>query len=165
MYVVLDLQPGRTDFLTQAKEVAPLLQHPHVGLALDPEWRLRPDQVHLRQVGSVGVEEVQAVADWLAELTRDAGLPQKLLLLHQFRKSMLRDIDALAPPPELAVVVQMDGQGSQGAKDATWQAITTIDPPQGVWWGWKNFYDEDTVLRSPADTLAVEPTPVLVSYQ
>ena len=165
MYVVLDLQPGRTDFLTQAKELAPLLQHPHVGLALDPEWRLAPDQVHLRQVGSVGVEEVQAVADWLAELTRDEGLPQKLLLLHQFRKSMLRDIDALAPPPELAVVVQMDGQGSQGAKDSTWQAITTIDPPQGVWWGWKNFYDEDTVLRSPADTLAVEPTPVLISYQ
>ena len=165
MYVVLDLQPGRTDFLTQAKEVAPLLKHPHVGLALDPEWRLRPDQVHLRQVGSVGVEEVQAVADWLAQLTRDAGLPQKMLLLHQFRKSMLRDIDALAPPPELAVVVQMDGQGSQGAKDATWQAITTIDPPRGVSWGWKNFYDEDTVLRSPADTLAVEPTPVLVSYQ
>ncbi len=165
IYVVLDLQPGRTDFLTQAKEVEPLLRHPHVGLALDPEWRLRADQVHLRQVGSVGVEEVQAVADWLADLTRREGLPQKVLLLHQFRKSMLRGIDALQPPPELAVVVQMDGQGSQGAKDATWQAITTIDPPQGVSWGWKNFYDEDTVLRSPADTMAVEPTPVLVSYQ
>ena len=73
IYVVLDLQPGRTDFLTQAKEVEPLLRHPHVGLALDPEWRLRPDQVHLRQVGSVGVEEVQAVADWLADLTRARG--------------------------------------------------------------------------------------------
>ncbi|MDJ0962491.1 MAG: hypothetical protein QNJ88_17720, partial [Acidimicrobiia bacterium] len=35
-YVVLDLQPGRTDFLTQAKLYEELLRLPHVGLALDP---------------------------------------------------------------------------------------------------------------------------------
>ncbi len=44
VYVVLDLQPGRTDFLTQAKLYAELLMQPHVGLALDPEWRLQPGQ-------------------------------------------------------------------------------------------------------------------------
>lgn len=165
VYVILDLQPGRTDFLTQAREVEPLLRYPHVGLALDPEWRLAPDQVHLRQIGSVGVEEVQQVADWLADLTRREALPQKLLLLHQFRLSMLPGRERLQVPPELAVAIQMDGQGSQGAKDATWQAVTTIDPPEGVWFGWKNFHDEDTTLRSPADTMAVSPTPVLVSYQ
>jgi hypothetical protein len=32
-------------------------------------------------------------------------------------------------------------------------------------WGWKNFYDEDTPMLTPAQTLAVEPTPVFVSYQ
>ena len=165
VYVILDLQPGRTDFLTQAKEIAPLLRRPHVGLALDPEWRLRPDQVHLRQIGSVDVDEVQRVADWLADLTRRAGLPQKLLLLHQFRLSMLPDRQQLTVPPELAVAIQMDGQGSQGAKLETWRAVTTLDPPASVWFGWKNFYDEDTTLRSPADTFAVEPSPVLVSYQ
>src|SRR5690606_19606191 len=42
MYVVLDLQPGHTDFLTQAKLYEELLHKPHVGLALDPEWRLAP---------------------------------------------------------------------------------------------------------------------------
>ena len=41
-YVMLDLQPGRTDFLTQAKRYQELLLEPHVGLALDPEWRLQP---------------------------------------------------------------------------------------------------------------------------
>ena len=41
MYVVLDLQPGRSNFLDQAKLYEPLLRLPHVGLALDPEWRLR----------------------------------------------------------------------------------------------------------------------------
>lgn len=165
VYVILDLQPGRTDFLTQAKELESLLVHPHVGLALDPEWRIGPTQVHLRQIGSVDVDEVQAVADWLADLTRREALPQKLLLLHQFKMSMLPDREQLQAPPELAVAIQMDGQGGQAAKDATWQAITTLDPPDDVWFGWKNFYDEDVTLRSPGDTMAVEPTPVLVSYQ
>ena len=58
VYVVLDLQPGRTDFLTQAKRYEDLLLQPHVGLALDPEWRLKPDQVHLEQIGSVSADEI-----------------------------------------------------------------------------------------------------------
>ena len=62
VYVMLDLQPGRTDFLTQASRYAPLLARPHVGLALDPEWRLRPDQRHREQIGTVAVEEINAVA-------------------------------------------------------------------------------------------------------
>jgi hypothetical protein len=166
IYVILDLQPGRTDFLTQAREVEDLLAHPHVGLALDPEWRLLPNQVHLRQIGFVAVEEVQEVADWLAEFTRERGLPQKMLLLHQFRLSMLPNLGDLVVPPELGVAVQMDGQGSQPAKDETWRAITTLQAvPDNLWFGWKNFYREDTTLRSPADTVAVEPRPVLVSYQ
>jgi hypothetical protein len=63
------------------------------------------------------------------------------------------------------VVIQMDGQGPQPTKLDTWRALTTSNPPAGVWWGWKNFFDEDPTLRSPADTLAVEPHPVFVSYQ
>ncbi|MYK77972.1 MAG: hypothetical protein F4016_13665, partial [Acidimicrobiaceae bacterium] len=51
VYVVLDLQPGRTDFLSQAKLYEEFLRLPHVGLALDPEWRLKPHEVHLRQIG------------------------------------------------------------------------------------------------------------------
>lgn len=166
IYVILDLQPGRTDFLTQAKEVENLLAYPHVGLALDPEWRLLPNQVHLRQIGSVAVEEVQEVADWLAEFTRERNLPQKMLLLHQFRLSMLPNLGDLVVPPELGVAVQMDGQGSQPAKDETWRALTTMQAvPDNLWFGWKNFYREDTTVRSPADTVAIEPRPVLVSYQ
>ena len=36
LYVLLDLQPGRTDFLTQGERYRPLLELPNVGLALDP---------------------------------------------------------------------------------------------------------------------------------
>ena len=89
LYVVLDLQPGRSDFRTQAERYRSLLELPHVGLALDPEWRLGPERVHLQQVGSVGVDEVNGVVTWLADLTRENALPQKLLVLHQFRTAMV----------------------------------------------------------------------------
>ncbi|GGM12349.1 hypothetical protein GCM10011594_35270 [Nakamurella endophytica] len=165
LYVVLDLQPGRTDFLTQARRYAELLQRPNVGLALDPEWRLGPGQRHLQQIGSVHAAEVNAVADWLAALTAQHHLPQKLLLLHQFTRSMIlerQDLDARHP--ELAVVIQMDGQGNQDVKDETWQSITA-DAPAGVRFGWKNFLRRDHPVLDPAGSLAKDPTPVLISYE
>jgi hypothetical protein len=138
---------------------------PHVGLALDPEWRLAPDQVHLRQIGTVDASEITAVADWLAALVRDRALPQKLLLLHQFQQRMITNRQTLdAQRDELALLVQMDGDGSPGEKLATWQALLA-DAPPGLLFGWKNFYDEDTPTLSPEQTLAVAPTPWWVSYQ
>ena len=136
-----------------------------MGLALDPEWRLKPNQVHLRQIGSVGIDEVNQVADWLADLTRDNALPQKLFVLHQFRLDMIRERERLATDrPELAYLIHVDGQGGQPAKDATYRTLTRDAPP--VAWGWKNFYDEDIPgLRSPEGTMAVTPTPDLVTVQ
>jgi hypothetical protein len=41
-YLVLDLQPGRSTFLSQARQLRWALKKPWVGLALDPEWRMGP---------------------------------------------------------------------------------------------------------------------------
>jgi hypothetical protein len=166
LYVVLDLQPGRTDFLTQAKEYASLLELPYVGLALDPEWRLGPDQRHLVQIGSVDVAEINSVVTWLAGMTRDHALPQKLLVLHQFRPSMIRNrADLDLSRPELAVLLHVDGLGGQPDKQATWAALHA-DAPAGVAWGWKNFYDEDQPMLTSEQTMTqVSPTPDLITYQ
>lgn len=164
VYVVLDLQPGRQDFVTQARYYESLLLYPNVGLALDPEWRLEPDQVHLRQIGHVGIDEVNAVADYLAGLTREHGLPQKMLVLHQFMLRMIDGRERLAGHDELAMVIHVDGQGSQGAKAGTWAAIRE-GAPAGVHWGWKNFYDEDVPMLDPVGTYQVVPRPDLVTYQ
>jgi hypothetical protein len=164
-YVVLDLQPGYTDFLTQARLYEELLVQPHVGLALDPEWRLAPGQRHMQQIGRVGADEVNEVADWLAELVRERQLPQKMLLLHQFKTFMLEERERIvADRDELAVVTQMDGHGPVSTKLDTWNVLLQ-NPPSGMTFGWKNFYDEDPQTMSPAQTLAVEPTPVFISYQ
>ena len=165
VYVVLDLQPGRTDFLTQAQRYEELLAEPHVGLALDPEWRLGPDQRHLAQIGSVTAEEVNAVAAWLAQLTRERRLPQKLLLLHQFQTRMIGNRGTVdTSHDELAVLVHADGFGTPGQKLDTWRALRS-EPLADAWWGWKNFIDEDQPTFTPEETVAVDPTPWFVSYQ
>ncbi|MCB2224983.1 MAG: hypothetical protein KQH83_12535 [Actinobacteria bacterium] len=164
MYVLLDLQPGRTDFLTQAKRYEDLLLDPHVGLALDPEWRLKPGEIHLEQIGSVSAAEVNEVVEWLAALVRDHDLPQKVLLLHQFDPIMLPDRELIETPAELAVVIQMDGHGTIELKMASWNRLTTGDGAR-FWWGWKNFYDEDLPTPTPEQVLDLDPVTVYISYQ
>jgi hypothetical protein len=165
IYVVLDLQPGRTDFLTQAQRYAELLAQPHVGLALDPEWRLKPEQVHLAQIGSVTADEINRTGAWLAGFTREHKLPQKVLMLHQFTTGMISNRSTLVTDyDELRVVIHADGFGSAGAKFNTWKNLHQGEPAN-VFWGWKNFYDEDKPTFSPPETVAVSPSPVFVSYQ
>ena len=165
MYAILDLQPGRGDFLTQAKEYEELLLEPHVGLALDPEWRLKPDQFHLEQIGSVDAAEVNQVVDWLAQLVRENNLPQKLLMVHQFSHEMITNRSEIRTTPELAVMIHMDGQGRSDLKFNTYDEITRGALENGWWWGWKNFYDEDFPTLTAEETLTVRPVPYVVSYQ
>jgi len=92
-------------------------------------------------------------------------LPQKLLVLHEFRVSMISHPQALdTRRDEVAVLVHMDGQGPTSTKDNTWRAVTAAAPP-GVDFGWKNFYDEDHPVLTPAQTMIRRPAPLMISYQ
>lgn len=164
-YVVLDFQPGRSSFLEQVRQYEELLAYPNVGIALDPEWRLRDDQVPLRQIGSVGVREVNQVINYLADFTREHALPQKMVVLHQFQQRMIRhraDLDTSRG--EVALLIHADGNGTPRAKRATWRNVRA-DAPDGVHWGWKNFIDEDDPMLTPRQTFRIEPQPDYVSYQ
>ncbi|WP_370892821.1 hypothetical protein [Janibacter sp. GXQ6167] len=166
VYIVIDLQPGRMSFLDQAKEYEDLLKRPWVGLALDPEWRLKPDQVHLKQIGSVDTEEINEVSAWLSELVTKHSLPPKVLTLHQFRTDMIRRRERLdVSHDNIQILVHVDGQGGQGEKQSTWSAIRK-GLPKEVFLGWKNFEDEDSPMLTPKQTIdQVSPTPSFISYQ
>jgi hypothetical protein len=165
MYVILDLQPGRASLLAQAKAYQSLLEMPDVGLALDAEWKLQPGQVPLHQIGSVSVTEVNSVVGWLAALTARYRLPQKLLVLHQFRLSMIRGERGLdTGHDDLAILIHMDGQGTPRAKLKTWTAVTRAAPP-GVFFGWKDFYLQDHPMLTPRQTVTRTPRLSMVSYQ
>jgi len=108
---------------------------------------------------------VNSVVHWLAGLTARYHLPQKLLVLHQFQLSMLndeRDLDT--SEDDLAIVVHMDGQGTQPEKQETWNAVTGA-APHGVHFGWKNFLVKDHPMLTPQQTMMNTPLPVMISYQ
>ena len=164
-YAVIDLQPGMADMVDQAKIFEDLLRRPGVGLALDPEWMLKPGQQPGAQIGSVDAEEINRVIDWLADLTRDTGGPQKLLILHQFNASMIKNRDKIdTSRPELAISLHADGHGTPDLKMETWDVLRSGLSPD-IWMAWKNFYDEDTPTFTPEETMAIEPRPWFVSYQ
>jgi hypothetical protein len=109
------------------------------------------------------------VIEWLADLVNSEALPQKLLVIQQFRDDMIQDRDQLASRPEVQVVIQMDGeaQGNLGNKDGTWNNITA-DTDDNHWrWGWKNFFvrDHPNGPYTPAETLNRTPVPVYITYQ
>ncbi len=160
--LVLDLQPGRSGFLPQAKHLAWALQKPFVGLALDPEWHMGPGEVPGQTIGSVTAVEVNRVVHYVAALTRRNDLPQKLLMVHQFRADMVRHIERVRRPRALAMVQHVDGFGSQQAKLNTYHAVAK---PKRFHLGFKLFYDEDTDLFTPRQVMHIRPRVGFVSYQ
>ncbi|GAB3566390.1 hypothetical protein GCM10027344_27660 [Spelaeicoccus albus] len=165
VYVVLDLQPGRARFIDQAKHYRRLLQYPHVGLALDAEWKLTPSQKPLEQIGSTNADDINEVIHWLAHLTAANDLPQKALLLHQFRTSMITDrTDLDTSHDQLAVIVHSDGHGTPKDKRGAYRKLAR-DLPAHARMGWKNFYRQDEPLFTPRQTLDVHPEPWFISYQ
>ncbi|MBC7295809.1 MAG: hypothetical protein H5T79_05620, partial [Dietzia sp.] len=158
-------QPGMADLLDQARLFEELLRRPNVGLALDPEWKLEPGQRPGAQIGSASAEEINRVTHWLADLTRDTGGPQKLLILHQFSLAMITDREDIdTSRPEVAISLHADGHGTPEMKLETWEVLQQGLSPD-IWMAWKNFYDEDTPTFTAEQTMAVEPRPWFVSYQ
>ena len=160
--VILDLQPGRGSFLPQARRLERFLIQPHVGLALDPEWRMPPGKVPGRTIGRVGAAEVNSVSAYVDGLVGKHRLPQKLFVLHQFRASMLPDVQKIAKRPGLALVQHVDGFGSRSEKDATWDRLRR---PQQFHLGYKLFYDEDIKRYRATDLLGFDDVPELISFQ
>jgi hypothetical protein len=164
-YAVIDIQPGRETLLQQAQHYADLLKNPSVGLALDPEWRLGPEDQPMADIGHVDASEINDVAAWLEDLVVAERLPQKLLMVHQFQLQMIRNRDSMVTGTDhVSVAVHCDGHGTQDIKSETWNIVRQGLAP-AVALGWKNFIDEDEPMLSPEQTAAIEPTPDIVSYQ
>ena len=161
--LVLDIQPGRGDFLSEAQRLEPWLREPDVGIALDPEWHVGPTDIPGQTIGSVTAAEVNEVAAFTAAIVGRYDLPQKLFVVHQFTAGMVKDKASVLQPPGLAVTMNVDGFGDRPNKVAKYDEFTS----DGVRFndGLKLFYDEDTNLMDPGAVLALGPPPDLVVYE
>lgn len=162
-YLVLDLQPGRSDFLTEAKAYERFLREADVGLALDPEWRTTaPQTPGGGTVGSVSAAEINSVSTWLSDLVAEEQLPEKLLVIHNFRVDMVTNRDDVTSPEGLAVLFHMDGQGGRNVKLDSYRILQQTSP---FFNGFKVFFDEDPNPFQPAEVLDLDPVPDFISYQ
>jgi hypothetical protein len=160
--LILDIQPGRGDFMSEVRRYTPFLIEPDVGIALDPEWHTGPDQIPGQVIGSVDGGDVDRVARYLEGLVRLYDLPEKLLVVHQFAPSMITNKNLVRTRPGVATTITMDGYGTRSNKLSTYQDL--VDEAR-VYSGLKLFYRQDLDLLQPSEVLALEPTPALVIYQ
>ena len=57
--LMLDIQPGRSTFIEEAKHLEPWLKRSFVSIALDPEWNMGPGGVPGQRIGSVDASDGQ----------------------------------------------------------------------------------------------------------
>ena len=162
LYLIIDIQPGTSDFLTEVRRYEKFLRQPDVGLALDPEWHVRPGQTPGRTVGQVSAADVNEVADYLAGIVAQDNLPEKLMVVHQFQVRMLTERSTLRDRAGVALTIHMDGFGTRGEKLTTYQFVHA-DPPFHN--GFKLFLRQDIQMFNPAEVLALNPVPDLITYQ
>jgi hypothetical protein len=163
-YTILDVQPGRADFMPEVEVYRNLLTKPDVGLALDPEWHVAPDKIPGQgdYRGSVDAATVNRVIAYLSDIVRRYNLPQKLLVVHQFTQNMITGRTEIRPTPQVAVVFDLDGFGIAAAKIQKYQSFSN-DPK--FHYGFKLFYRQDVGMMSPLTVLGLTPTPDLIVYQ
>jgi hypothetical protein len=160
--LLLDIQPGRSDFFTETIRLERWLREPDVGLALDPEWHVAEGEVPGKVIGSVSAREVNATTAWLEQLVARHELPEKLVVVHQFTDDMVDDTQ-LKRRKGLEIILNADGFGGRAIKKAKYHAFTRQAP--GFDPGFKLFYREDLDLMTPRQVLRLRPPPAFVVYE
>jgi hypothetical protein len=163
--LILDIQPGHAEFMDDVRALYPYLEHPDVGIALDPEWKVPADQAPGKVIGSTDSSVVNQVSAYLAGIVRTHNLPQKLLLVHQFTNDMIQRKELLTQPPGIALTLNVDGFGDQPSKISKYEEFARAPEAQRFHAGFKLFFHEDTNLMTPRQVLRLRPQPEFVVYE
>ena len=94
--LILDIQPGRSDFFTETVRLRKWLKEPDVGLAIDPEWRMGPGEVPGQRDRLGRGARGQRHHGVAGKARRGRNLPEKLFLIHQFTDDMVDDTELQA---------------------------------------------------------------------
>lgn len=162
LLLILDLQVGRADVLTEVEAIWKFLEKPHVHLALDPEFAMGPYRTPGISIGSMDASTINAVQARLARLAAEKDLPNKILIVHQFLESMITNKSSIEGDPRVDLVIDIDGFGGQAAKLSKYDYLQSVPVEYA---GIKLFYREDTDLLSPQQVMSIDPVPDVVIYQ
>jgi hypothetical protein len=157
LLVFLDLQIGRADLMAEIERIRPFLEQPHVHLALDPEFAMDEGEVPGEVIGSYSAEEINQAQEVLEEIAQSAGVPDKILIVHQFQESMIERPEDIAELPHVRVVVTMDGFGEPAAKAAKFRTFAQPAEYSGI----KIFYQQDNPVMTEQEIAALYPDLVI----
>jgi hypothetical protein len=143
--------------LEEIERIRPFLELPYVHLALDPEFAMAEGEIPGQAIGGYTAEEINEVQDVLRGIVKENGIPDKILLVHQFEVEMIERPWDLASTENVAVVVTMDGFGDPHSKT---QHYKTYSQPV-EYGGIKLFYTVDRPLMTEAEVSALYPSVVI----
>ncbi len=164
--VFLDVQIGLSNVQTEVPLLEKYLKLPDVHLGIDPEFAMHNGARPGTAIGTLDAVDVNFAAEYLAKIVKENNLTPKILVIHRFTRPMLTNYKKITPLPEVQIVMNMDGFGSQGAKLNTYKQFIYKEPVQFT--GFKLFYKNDSVrgpLLSPQQLLKLSPIPVYIQYQ
>jgi hypothetical protein len=165
--LLLNIQPGQSDFLTEIKRYDKYLKEPDVGIAMDPEWAVKPKQKPGVFFGQTTGTTINEVAAYMGSIVKEGNLPEKVLVFHQLNRFVVKDEAAVVPQPGVVVIKSVDGLGPKHAKRVTYDDLMKTTA-SGVHAGFKLFLDEDSRLgkvMSPAEVMGLSPQPEYVMVE
>lgn len=162
--LILDLQPGRARVADEITAYESFLREPDVGLALDPEWAMGPNQLPGEVIGSMDAGTINAAAARLSGIVEEHDLPEKVLILHQFTDDMVKRPRLIRSWPGVAIVSNADGFGAVELKKQTYRRVVSRHRPSR-YHGFKLFREEDPELMRPRAVMGLRPRPDLVMYE
>lgn len=165
--VFLDIQVGHSTLLRELQPLDSFLSLPRVHLGIDAEFAMHTKKVPGTIMGQFEAEEINQAIDFLQQKVRENHLPPKILIIHRFKRKMIQNADRIKNPPEVQVVMDMDGWGNKELKFSSWRDYIRKEPVQYT--GFKLFYKNDTKsgtpLLTPTEVLTRTPQPLYIQYQ
>ncbi len=161
--LILDLQIGHGDPLAEVKKIERYLEQPDVFVALDPEFALAGGAKPGEAIGSIDARDINAVQQYLADLSIAHHLPKKMLVVHQFQEGMITSADSIQRRVDVDVVIDMDGYGPADIKQVKYQRYGAA--PYAPYGGIKIFLEHDPDPLTERQLLGLTPRPSLFVYQ
>ncbi|CAN5757192.1 hypothetical protein BH23CHL5_BH23CHL5_24840 [soil metagenome] len=163
LLLILDVQFGRKTVAQEIEAVREWLSYQHVHLAIDPEFAIKEGETPGIELGQIDATDVRLAQELLVEISRNDGIPPKLLIVHQFNLYSLTNRDQIVQIPDVQYVLEVDGWGAPEAKRDTYTVVGGNVPHE--FYGFKLWYRQDAPLMTAAEVMSLQPPPDIVIYQ
>lgn len=164
MLFIIDLQMGRADPMAEVERVRHWLLNDHVHLAIDPEFTMPSGERPGVDLGSMDAATINSIQDLLQGIALEAGVSNKVLIVHQFQADMITNKPAIGRDRDrVDLVIDLDGWGPPWSKQEKYRALGTDEPVEYT--GFKLFYRWDEPMMSESDVVRLTPRPGIIVYQ